>query len=220
MLIDIIIKAFSTYASFLPFLLGLVTWRRNARSVRFLVLLSVVACTTEMISALLAYQRIPNLFLFHFYPPVELVFILVIYGIELRESISGWVFRAIGICFVGYSILNTILWQPLQVFNTNGRGVESLLLVILSVIYTTLQLKRDHGLKSGEAMFWVNTAVLLYFSLNLVFFFMSNYLNEHFSQQFTSYIWNFHAGLSFVRYLFFTIAIYIDWKSNRSPVLS
>lgn len=215
------IKTIGAYASLLPLLLGLFTFSSNGKAIRFLILLSIIACVTEYTGAYLAYQQIPNLFLFHLYPPIEFSILLVIYSINLKRFIPKYVFWGIGILFISLSVLNTIYFEPLNVFNANGRGLESFLVLGIATGYSIFQLKAlPEERTDNKAMFWVNTGLMMYFSVNLVLFFMSNYLLKNFSQTFNNFLWDFHALISFVLYLFFTFAIYIDWKKAKSQVLS
>lgn len=212
---------FVSYASLVPLLLGLFSFSLNSRPIRYLIGLSAVACITEFTGTYLALQNTSNLFLFHFYPPVELSFLLVIYSLNMRHAVPSVVFWSFGILFILFSVINTLYFQPLHVFNTNGRGVESFLVLVLAIGYSILLLYRpgEHR-NQNRPMFWINTGVLIYFSVNLVFFFMSNFLLENLSQTLNYFVWGFHALVGLVLYMFFTLAIYLDWKKAKSPASS
>ena len=220
MVIKLFLKL-TAYSSFLPLILGLFTFSVNSKPIRYLILLSAVACISEVTGAYLASQQISNLFLFHFYPPIELCLLLVIYSLNLRYVVPEKYFWITGMLYLLFSLINTLYFQPLHVFNTYGRGVESFLVLGLAIGYSILLLYQpSEDRNRNRPMFWINTGILLYFSVNLVFFFMSNYLLENFSQTANYFIWTFHALVGFALYLFFTFAIYIDWKKAKSPVLS
>lgn len=220
-MISIIIKTVGAYSSIVPLLLGIRTFKVNSPAIRYLVVLSGIACITEVIAVYLGLRRIPNLFLFHFYPPIEFCLLLTIYALHTQKHVSKSIYWGIGGAFVVFSIVNTLFFQPLHVFNTHGRGLESFLVLGMAIGYSIFQLysPMSSNLRS-RTMFWINTGVLIYFSVNLVFFFMSNYLMENFSKALNAILWNFHALISFALYLFFTIAIYIDWKKAKSPASS
>ncbi len=212
---------FVSYASLVPFLLGLFSFSLNSKPIRYLIGLSAVACITEFTGTYLALHNTPNLFLFHFYPPIELCLLLVIYSLNMRHAVPSSVFWSVGILFILFSVINTLYFQPLHVFNTYGRGTESFLVLGLAIGYSILHLGQTTGDRNqNRPMFWINTGVLIYFSVNLVFFFMSNFLLENLSQTFNYFVWGFHALVSLALYLFFTFAIYLDWKKAKSPVLS
>lgn len=216
-----VVKTIASYASFLPFVFGVLIFQRAEKTIRYLTLLLGIACITELTSKALAIRGISNLFLFHIYPVVEFSLYLLIYQLHFRTGKARKLLLCAGICFLLFSITNTIFLQPLHEFNTYGRSLESLLLSVISITYLLTEINSIESLANRErSMFWVNTAVLTYFPLNLVFFFMSNFLHTHFSNEFNNFLWDIHAILSIAQYLIFTIAIYTDWKSRKSPVLS
>ncbi|MDW3195115.1 MAG: hypothetical protein R8G66_22265 [Cytophagales bacterium] len=220
-MVSTLLKTVGLYASLLPLLLGLFTFSRNHGAIRYLILLSLVACLTEFIGAYLAYHKTPNLFLFHLYPPIEFSIILTIYSLNMRSTVQPIAFLVAGVLFVLLSVANVLYIQPLHVFNTHGRGLESFLVLCLAIGYAIQQLYRPEGVKArNKPMFWINTGILIYFSTNMLLFYMSNYLIDNFSMAFNKFIWDFHAVVSFALYLFYTFAIYIDWKKAKSPVLS
>jgi len=220
-MINEIIKPAASYASFIPFILGLITFKRGQKTIKYLIVLVALACLTESASNWMADHKIPNLFLFHFYTPLELILFLVIYRLQLHPELPSKLFLWIGVSCILLSLMNTIWLQPLHVFNTFGRGLECIVLIYLSIMYLILRIRSKNNFSfKEEPMFWINTAVLIYFPVSMVFLLMSNYLRENFSIEFNSFIWNFHALLSFLQYVLFTIAIYTEWKRTKSPVLS
>ena len=125
------------------------------------------------------------------------------------------------IVFLILTLLNAFFVQPIYNFNTYGRGLESLILVVISIYYLTSKIGQEALPHDQEkVMFWINTSVLLYFPLNMVFFTMNDYLLSNYSIAFNNSLWDIHAILSIAQYILFTIAIYTEWKRTKSPVLS
>ncbi len=216
-----VVKTIASYASFLPFILGLLLFQRAEKSIRYLTVLLGIACITELTSKALAIRGISNLFLFHIYPVAELFLFTLIYRPHFRTARARNTLSGTAIGFLIFTLVNTVFFQPLHEFNTYGRSLESLLLSVVSITYLMTEINSMESVtKREQPMFWINTAVLMYFPLNLVFFFMSNFLWTHFSREFNNFLWDIHALLSLVQYLIFTIAIYTNWKSRKSPVLS
>ena len=213
--------SFAGYTSGIPLLCGALIFRVVPKPIRYLTILAGFALITEIISTVLAKENTSNLFLFHIYPSIEFVLFLLIYQTYFRSGKEQKALRAIGGLFLLFSIFNTLFIQHIREFNTHGRALECLLLVVLSIAYLQMKiLKVGTPDSQDRSMFWINTAVLLYFPLNLVFFLMSNYLLKHIPDQLHITLWTVHAYLSIAQYLLFTIAIYTAWRRQKSPALS
>ena len=218
---DEFIHAIAGYASLVPLLCGLLLFRKAGAGIKYLTLLLAIASLTELIGIVLSAQKVSNLFLFHTYPLLEYLMFLLIYRLHFQSPKLKKLLWTSGVFFLLFSAFNSFFIQSLNEFNTYGRAVESLLLSLLALSYMVINLgsitPEDD---KGQPMFWINTAVLIYFPLNLVFILMSNFLLHNFSDDFHRSLWNIHAILSLGQYVLFTIAIYQEWKSTKLPALS
>lgn len=220
-MIEEAVKTVASYSSIVPFIAGLLIFRKSQKPIRYLTILVGIACVTELMSKALGVNDIPNRFLFHIYPVFEFTLYLFIYQIHFTTHKAKNILRLLGAFFILFCLVNTVFIEGLESFNTNGRGLESLLLVTVSISYLYSKIYTNSPPTDEEKpMFWVNTAVLMYFPLNLVFFSMGNFLYQNFSRQFNNFLWDIHAVLSFTQYVLFTIAIYLEWKKTKSPALS
>ena len=218
---DQLIQSAAGYVSIIPFVWGLFILKRAKATIKLLTLLIGLAFLTEHLSSFLANRGINNLFLFHLYPSAELIIYLLIYRLHFTGRQAVRALFITGLAYVLLSVFNTLYIQHLGQFNTYGRTLESLILSVLGITFLTTTIKNlGSHINKSHAIFWINTGVLFYFPLNLVFFVMSNFLLKNYSNEFHNSLWTLHALLSFAQYVIFTIAIYTEWKRTKSPVLS
>ena len=216
-----IIHALAGYSAIIPLLFGIFIYNRAPKIIRYLTILVGIAFITEVIGIVLSLWSISNLFLFHIYPVLELFLFCLIFRNQFQNQKAKKVMVWLPIVFLILTLLNAFFVQPIYNFNTYGRGLESLILVVISIYYLTSKIGQEALPHDQEkVMFWINTSVLLYFPLNMVFFTMNDYLLSNYSIAFNNSLWDIHAILSIAQYILFTIAIYTEWKRTKSPALS
>lgn len=206
-LTDITFKL-AQYSVFLPFLLSLIRWRSLSGLKK---LLFVLLCSGVLVTFFTVYlwrTGSNNLFLLHFYTPVECIIWLLMYA-QLFESRKMKRFiRATIYFFLLFSVLNTIYWQPLETFNANSRSLESAILVVFSLLYyfKLFKEKKVDRLELYDS-FWLNGAVLIYFSGSFLLFGFSNLLLQSDTYRIKE-VWIVHAFFVLVYYAMISIGIW------------
>ena len=112
---------------------------------------------------------------------------------------------------------NDIFLGTFRTNNSNIKIVESGLLITFALLFL-LRLAREMQVKRLErhAMFWVNCAVLIYFSSTLFIFTYSNYLLLY-SKELGIRIWFIHAIFFILFHLTLSISLWIAPRNSNLP---
>lgn len=150
-----------------------------------------------------------NLWILHVFTVVEFAILTLIYKRQLSSLFRERVFYGAIWAFLGMAILNTLYLEPLTAFNSNVRGVESLILICWALSYFYLILKElniEH--LESTPLFWISVSILIYFSGNLIVFVLSNYVLPHYELSMAT--WGMHAILNIVHHIIFAIALWVN----------
>lgn len=204
--------------AFLPILItfwiGVLRFRVANREERVLILLVGISLLAELISSALWRNQLNNIFISHLYVPIEL-FLMLLY---FRAQFSGVVktlIGVVGIVFVVGSIIDsTLIHSPFEM-NDISRTVECIILIAVSLltwgrIMKTMEASRLIDLP----LFWINAAVLVYFSaITLLFIFSKSILSA--SSELAMWIWSVHLVFMTVYYSLFSIGL---WKIRPKTI--
>lgn len=195
--------------------LAVTFWRfRYLNKVKtLLLLLLLISAFISTIARILWTLGQNNLFLLHYYTVLEFcgwisIFYFLFEGQKMKRFLLS---TAVG--FIIFAIFNSIFWQSLDTFNSNSRSLESVILIGFSILYY-FKLFRERKILQLErsAPFWINAAVLLYFSSSFLLFGFSNLLLNLSSYKIKE-VWGIHGVFLIIHYSLITIGIWV--KSNQ-----
>ncbi len=177
-----------------------------------LIYILIAVLLVESISSILWYKKLNNLPLYHFYTIVEFLLIVNIYKKELSKKFTKKFFTLLSIGFVIFAIINTLFFQNLQTFNSNVTSLLGLIVIFFSLSYFYALLKEvKYSSLETNPMFWINSGFLIYFSSNLILFFINNSVFKG-STEASFTLWGLHAFINIVLTIFYTIAIWVHPK--------
>ncbi|GAB3996297.1 hypothetical protein GCM10028807_38490 [Spirosoma daeguense] len=163
------------------------------------LLLSLIG---ELVSLTLSKLHIPNLFLLHLYTPIEFNIIALFYRRFFSNFYPKWLVIALLLIFNSFVILNVLFVQPLTVFNTYSRGLESLMVIGLAVLcFYKMLTELDVKHPETYPVFWINTGFLLYFAGSLILFVLANITIEQPNQSLSLMSWGLHSCLFVLMHL-------------------
>ena len=172
--------------------------------------LIVLVLIVELISNVLWHKKINNLPIFHFYTVIEFLLIINIYSSVLSKMFSKKFFAVLGVVFTVFAVINTIFFQGLKTFNSNVTTMLSLFVIFFALIYFYSLLKEvKYSALETNPMFWINSGFLIYFSSNLILFFINNTLFEGINEA-SRIVWGLHAVVNIVLIIFYTVAIWVN----------
>jgi len=111
--------------------------------------------------------------------------------------------------FVGLEVVLDLVLQPLNHYNTVMRSIEAVTFILLctAYFYKTMKTMEVESLPQTGA-FWFATALILYFSGNLVIFGFSNFMNR---STLIQHVWVMHSFLNILLNVLLGISI---WKGR------
>ncbi|WP_108867682.1 hypothetical protein [Aquimarina aquimarini] len=202
-----ILSLISSFIVIIPLSLSIFRFKSLNKIQIKLIYLLLGILIVECISNILWYQKINNLPIYHFFTVLQFLLIINIYREVLSYIYSKSFFTSIGICFIVFAVINTLFLQNLYTFNSNTTTVLGVLVVFFALSYFYVLLKEaKYSPLENNPMFWINSGFLIYFSSNLILFFMNNTLFKGITQASYS-LWGLHAIVNIVLMIFYTVAI-------------
>jgi hypothetical protein len=168
-----------------------------------------IATIVELTARILWTYRMNNLFVYHFFIPIEFFLLAILYRHHFDGFIPRSVISFMIIAFTTFAIINTIFFQGLLTFNSNASFVECIVMIVLAMIYF-YKLLRDLKHKNLERvpMVWINMSVLTYFSGALMLFYVSNELVDMPPED-RVVVWGTHAVFNVVHYALYAVALLV-----------
>ncbi|OED34851.1 hypothetical protein AB832_06780 [Flavobacteriaceae bacterium (ex Bugula neritina AB1)] len=202
----------------LPLYFVLKRYQFLERKEKILGLYIILSTITEGLTILLAQQGQDTRGLGYMFILIEFVLLFIVLLLDLKENISNRLYYTILTLFLLFAGINFWYFEDISDSYKYLRAVECILLSVFAILYffRVFQnpVKYDNIIipkKSiaSDPMFWISTAILVYFSLNFFLFLIIWSL----SLPFMFSLWVFqHNGLLILRNVFFAIGI---WKTQN-----
>lgn len=214
--ISMIIGDITPYFIGLCLLVGLIQFRRISPPFKLMVIYLGVALLFNLGMSAMAYYFGNNLVLIPLYGFFELVLYTVLFGYFLftPKSSMSTTTVLLGITGCSYIIYETLIVNtvdPLK-FQSYARVIDAFIIVVFSMLFFFDKLSK--GTDPKETTLTLNTIILIFFSLNLVFLLPINFLVSK-SYQLVFYFWFGYMVLTLLFYLSITFAIWKDGRTRR-----
>ena len=198
--------------------IGLVRYRRLSTEQRYLLVLVSASLLMEITANSLRYFHRPNLFLTPIDTTIEFSVLALLYRRVLAPSrlsrLIPWVLLAfvLGAALTYSPRLDTVQFNPVQ------RFIESLLVLVFVAAFFQREIDRPVITKrlEREPMFWISSALLLYFLSNSLIFLSSNYV-LNLSRALSLKVWTVHGLIYIFTYMLFCIALIIKPRHIPAP---
>lgn len=191
-------------------------WKVASKEQPYLCWLVWVSAATEILAYVLIWLFSFNLPLLHVFTVIEFYLIVKIYQTALKEKNKDQFFKVSVIGFTIIAIVYASLSGNIMKMNDVVRVVESIYLTFLALyfFYHTLQTLEIRHLEHSS-MFWINAAVLIYFSSNLFIFLLSNY-GDFFEEgsDLADIMYGLHATITITKHLLFAIALGVNNRNG------
>jgi hypothetical protein len=205
---DLIIQV-AQVAIIIPLIIACWRFKYLDKTLRLLFGLLVISALISVIARYLWSIKENNLYLLHYYTVIEFCGWSIIFYLLFENRFMKQMVFWVGIAFVLFAIVNSIFWEGLETFNSNSRSVESILLSFFSIAYYVKIFKEKKVSRlERNASFWINAAVLIYFSSAFLLFGFSNLLLNLSSYKIRE-VWGVHGIFLIVHYLLITVGIWI-----------
>lgn len=177
------------------------------RYITYFVGLSVLA---QIVTYVLAELTGNNLPILHLYTILEFNIIALFYFSFFGYFYNRKLVPSLMIFFTGFAIINSLFIQKLTEFNTYARSLESIILVVLSILcFYKILVELNTKNLTKLPIFWINTGFLLYFAGNFVLFILSNVILKE-NKAFNYMSWGLHSCLLTLLYILIGVGL---WNS-------
>jgi hypothetical protein len=195
-----------------PLTIALLRYRKLAVDQRRLIPFLVVALITDCTTTYLIKGE-SNLPLLHLYTVLEFGLLLEVFRGYFNSKKINSLSVVLIILFVGFSIYFAFFMGGLPGLNSYPRGIECFILLGFSLYFyfnllQNLQVEKVYSFP----MFWITTAILVYFAGNLFLFVAGNDL-LNVSKEITREFYKIHSVLNILKNLLFAYGL---WLSHRT----
>ena len=196
-------------------LLVTVYYRKFEKKFRIFSWFIICSFIIQAIALVLWFRRENNMPLLHIYVPLGFVLLAWFYQAVLERLINKGIIVAVALLFLCFSVVNSLFFENIFIFNSHALTVESVLLIIFSIFTFIVLLNRQlQSITRGvrQSLSWINSGILIYYSSTLLLFYFSNYVMHHYSVSVSANTWMFHSFASIIMYSCFLVGL---WKQAR-----
>ncbi|MFK7785752.1 MAG: hypothetical protein AB8B56_11585 [Crocinitomicaceae bacterium] len=209
-----LVESLATFAALpiiIPVIVGIKRYTSISKAERLIVVLLMFALVSQVVATVLWWNRINNLFISHYFTIVEGYLLMSYFAHYLSSKGSKWI-TGLKCVFVIFSLSQVFFSFPNLGMNAASKGLESILLIGISLAlwrkimkeYTTENLL-------SKPVFWINSAVLIYFSASmLLFIFSESILTGKHSARIL--LWGMHLFFMTIYYVLIGIGL---WRITR-----
>lgn len=210
---DLLLQYVVAFAVVIPIGIGIIVNVFRDRRFRPIFILLLVSLFIEIIGTLLASYNINTLWLFNLFTLCEFFLIWNFYFKFIKGEKTNGVNYFILSFFVLVALVDLFFINGFERINNITISVESITLIIYSLISFYLIMSRMLFDKLLDApFFWMNIAVLFYFSGSLFLFLFGNYLISQGNKAYLE-MYKIHTFVNAIWYLFISIGF---WKVKKA----
>lgn len=200
-------------SSILIILVGIINFKTLKRSwpLGVLFILFIVSVTSDIAGTAMQNRGIHNLWLYNLYNLIEysllaIFFILLFQFKRQGQIISSIVYLTILTLMIFISVSQSFT----EHFNSTLMGLQSIVLICSSVLYFRVMLNNlEFETPWSNPFFWINSAILIYFSGCFFIFIFSDYRDV----TRTIKIWDIHNIIHIIYNLLILIGF---WKARKA----
>ena len=183
----------SAYSIIAPILIGAIYLRSYSLVIRLLFFFVCLTGVLELASGIFMAYGINNLVFFHVHVYLEFTFIALIFFLTFDSITWRAITLGCAAIFYVYSAFNAIFYEAVDLFNSNQRYVEGLMILFFCTGYFISLMRRPvHRYLEKQPMFWLTSGFLIYFAGTLYLFLVSKELMAINKLQY----WTIHSVLN------------------------
>ncbi|MCP9752341.1 hypothetical protein [Ferruginibacter sp. HRS2-29] len=189
----------------LPVAMGAVRYPALPKEARVLLWYLLANAVISIASSALAFYHLPNTPLYHAGTVVETMLMLYFFYELFRQKIFATYILWGIILFPVAGLINSLFFQPILTFNSYTLSLQSLLIILCCFLYWWHKDEDIQHTWPEIPLNWFVSGLLLYFSSSFLLFTFSNMALEYVSVKNFILIWNIHAALSILMFIFISI---------------
>lgn len=211
---SLIVEVLATLAP-LPILvasiIGVAKFGSASKAERYLIVLLGFLFVAQLLASIFWWKQMNNLAISYVLTPIEF-FLMTRYFSFFVSSQWRMVINVLVIGFFTLVGLDFFFHDSFTTMNSLVKGVECLLLIGISLL-VWVRIMQELAVKNLLSMtvFWVNSAVLIYFSANCMLFFYSEFILSN-MKHVGLVLWAMHLFFMTIYYIFISIGL---WKIQQ-----
>ena len=154
---------------FIAFITSIISWRRETREDKILSCLLLLTFVSELIGMIMARKYQNNLSLFHFFAPIQFLFIALYFitiDKTLRKNHIGFYVMTFG---VTASIVNSLFIQKTHQFNSYYILFEGFIVIAMTLHFFYTLILKDKVLLFRSKHFWIAVIFLFFWSMTYTY---------------------------------------------------
>jgi hypothetical protein len=195
-----------------PLLIGYIkrpNFKSEEKAWLYLITLSFLI---EVSSLFLKRHHMNNLYIYHIYTVIEFICISFFFIRIISKTRFILLIKTGIVLFLGVALFDLISNGYKEADNLSTT-TESIVFILYASFFFYFLLKNPTYMNVlATPVFWLNTAVLIYFSGNLFLFIFSNYLEDHSPRIYFELWGGIHSVLNILFYSLISIAF---WKTKQ-----
>lgn len=211
-----IIEVGSVCLTFLSIIFGLERIKSaHPLCYKLIILFLIVSGIAGMTSIVLVRVYSASSFLlFHIYTLLEFILLSLLYRSVLRSDIFRKATVLGIVAFTIFKFLDVLAITGINKVDTLAMTIESVVMILFSILYFGQMIQKREGQIIMFPMFWINTAILFYFSGCFFLFLFSAYISKSI-EHYQAY-WSIHNTFVVIRDVLFTVAMIMLGKANSN----
>jgi hypothetical protein len=195
--------------------LAILRYKSLARELKVFTYFLVLSAAVQLVSVLLWWFNQNNMPALHFYVATGFVCLAWFYHTVLGDFIDRRIIPVVTVLFLVFTILNTLLWQNVSIFDSNALTVEAVIVIIFSFSAFMLSMNesmKDEDLPAMKSINWINSGLFIYYTSSMLIFYFGESITRFFPVALGRYTWVLHSVFSVVMYCCFFVGL---WKNRR-----
>jgi hypothetical protein len=203
-----IIRLASILSVAVPLVIYLMKIRNVSKPVHLIGILTIASAIADLSVAFFFAKGQSTVIIFNIYS--ILLFLLLswfYYEIFLTKKGQRTVLGGVAVYIISFILLTTTAHQSFFQYQTFLWTIAGMIMIIFSISYFLYLFSAPVTLSNFELL-WINSGVLLYFSLNLFLFVMSGYVLTRLDPEISLLIWSFHNVNNIMKNVLLAFGIY------------
>ena len=172
-----ILAHISSTSVLIPLFISILNFKTFNNTLKVLFFYLCISCLTELISFIMAHQKTNNTIVFLIFTVIEYGSFITLYFFEIRTKAFKMFYFFMLFLFSGIFTLNLFYFGGIDRIDTFSSTAESIILLFTSIYYFYYILNNLQIPKLNRFyFFWINSAILIYFSMSLCLFLFSAYI--------------------------------------------
>lgn len=166
----------SATSSILPILAAAINFRNLDSILRTAGVFFLIAGVCELILAFTIRAEIPNnMPMLHLFIAISITFFSTIYYKAFSSPSLRTVVLGLGSAAFLLVVINAIFLQGIWIYPSLSNTVQSIIMITFSLLYFYQIFTRQEYIHiEKQGLFWINSGVLIYFSINIFLFMLFN----------------------------------------------